>query len=210
MTQPHIVENIGNYYSEKLQAHGDSAKGVDWNSTESQFLRFDQLLKLIPANESDFSIADLGCGYGALIDRLDTLGRPYSFYGYDVAEAMIAKAKELYQHNERAHFEVASRPTKMADYVVASGIFNVRMQHSVEEWERYVFDTIDAMHETSRKGFAFNMLTAYSDADKMRDNLYYPSPEEMFGLMKKKYSRNVSLLHDYELYEFTLLIRKNG
>jgi hypothetical protein len=30
----------------------------------------------------------------------------------------------------------------------------------------------------------------------------------LFDLCKRRYSRNVALLHDYEIYEFTILVRK--
>ena len=72
-------------------------------------------------------------------------------------------------------------------------------------------DTSSRRSPTSRslgtKGFAFNMLTSYSDADKMRDDLYYGDPCELFDHCKRSYSRNVALLHDYGLYEFTMLVR---
>ena len=42
-----ILEKVSRYYSGKLEAHGATARGVDWNSTESQRLRFVQLLDLI-------------------------------------------------------------------------------------------------------------------------------------------------------------------
>jgi hypothetical protein len=57
-------------------------------------------------------------------------------------------------------------------------------------------------------GFAFNCLTAYSDAHKMQSYLYYADPCRLFDLCKRRYSRNVALLHDYGLYEFTILVRK--
>jgi hypothetical protein len=64
------------------------------------------------------------------------------------------------------------------------------------------------MHEFTARGFAFNCLTAYSDQDKMRPDLHYADPCELFDICKRKYSRNVALLHDYGLYEFTILVRK--
>ena len=42
----------------------------------------------------------------------------------------------------------------------------------------------------------------------MRPDLYYADPCELFDRCKRRYSRNVALLHDYDLYEFTILVRK--
>jgi len=68
--------------------------------------------------------------------------------------------------------------------------------------------TLDVLDRTSRSGFAFNCLTSYSDADKMRDYFYYADPLELFDYCKRRYSRHVALLHDYGLYEFTILVRR--
>jgi hypothetical protein len=51
------------------------------------------------------------------------------------------------------------------------------------------------------------MLTKYSDADRMRGDLYYGDPAFFFDHCKRSFSRNVALLHDYGLYEFTILVR---
>jgi hypothetical protein len=64
------------------------------------------------------------------------------------------------------------------------------------------------MHEKSSKGFAFNALTKYSDEDKMQDYLFYSDPLYLFDYCKKHFSRNVALLHDYNQYDFTILVRK--
>ena len=95
----------------------------------------------------------------------------------------------------------------IADYSVASGIFNVRLDQSDADWREYIVRTLEQMAATSRKGFAFNCLTSYSDADHMRPDLYYADPCWLFDLCKRRFSRNVALLHDYDLYEFTMLVR---
>ena len=65
------------------------------------------------------------------------------------------------------------------------------------------------LNSSSSLGFAFNCLTTYSDPDKMRPYLYYADPANLFRHCKERYSRNVALLHDYDLYEFTILVRKD-
>lgn len=82
------------------------------------------------------------------------------------------------------------------------------MGRSDQEWWTYLKDILDALDGCSRHGFAFNCLTSYSDIDKMRDYLYYADPCAVFDYCKRHYSRNVALLHDYQLYEFTILVRK--
>lgn len=202
-----ILTEVADYYSAKLAEHGETPRGVDWNGEESQTLRFAQLAKIIQPS-SAFSLNDLGCGYGALFDYLNTVSQNFVYHGCDVSNDMINAAKIRYADYSNAHFVAASEPPDMADYGIASGIFNVRLGRNDVEWREYLETTLDVLNNTSRQGFAFNCLTSYSDADKMRDYLYYADPNWLFDLCKRRYSRHVALLHDYGLYEFTLLVRK--
>lgn len=202
-----LLTEVADYYSEKLAQHGETPRGVDWNGEESQELRFEQLCKIIDGRRQ-FSLNDLGCGYGALHDFLAGCFSGFSYSGIDVSESMIMAAEHRHRGMPQARFVLSSEPDGIADYGVASGIFNVRLGRSDAEWRRYVEATLDILDRTSRIGFSFNCLTSYSDAEKMRDYLYYVDPCTLFDLCKRRYSRNVALLHDYELYEFTILVRK--
>jgi hypothetical protein len=119
---------------------------------------------------------------------------------------MLRKAREL-NHKNATWINHLDTNTK-ADYVLASGLFNVRLKQSIQDWEKYILDTLDTINNIARKGFAFNILTSYSDKEFMKDYLYYASPEYFFKHCKLNYSKQVSLLHDYGLYEFTILVRK--
>ena len=44
--------------------------------------------------------------------------------------------------------------------------------------------TLDEMDAGSRRGFAFNCLTSYSDAERMQDYLYYADPRVLFDHCK--------------------------
>jgi SAM-dependent methyltransferase len=202
-----ILSEVATYYSNKLAKHGQNPRGVDWNGKESQTLRFEQLCKIV-GTSNQFSINDLGCGYGALYDFLSPEYENFSYLGIDVSESMIRTAEQRYQEKSQVRFILSSEPDQVADYGIASGIFNVRLGRSDDEWRSYLEATLDMLDSTSGIGFAFNCLTVYSDADKMRDYLYYADPCVLFDLCKRRYSRNVALLHDYGLYEFTILVRK--
>lgn len=204
---PGFLSEVADYYSAKLAKHGETSCGVDWNSEASQMLRFEQLTKIISQAEG-FSLNDLGCGYGAMLDYLNSHYQDFIYNGCDVSSDMIHAAQHRYAHMSNAHFSITAEPAEIADYGIASGIFNVRFEHIDAEWNKYLQTTLDVLDRTSRKGFAFNCLTSYSDADKMRDYLYYADPGVLFDLCKRRYSRHVALLHDYGLYEFTILVRK--
>ena len=203
-----LLYEVSNYYSDKLKRYGTSPLGVDWNGEESQKLRFNQLVKVITETEDYFSINDLGCGYGALLDFLSEHYNFFNYQGIDISSRMVDAAVKRFPNSNDVRFLHSSKPDRIADFSIASGIFNVKLSQSNEEWKYYLFNTLDTLNECSSTGFSFNCLTSYSDQEKMRNDLYYGDPCEIFDLCKRKYSKEVSLLHDYGLYEFTILVRK--
>ena len=121
---------------------------------------------------------------------------------------MIIDSRQRHIAADQARFITSTEPDQVADYGVASGIFNVRLRRTDAEWSDYLLGTLDVLDRTSSLGFTFNCLTSYSDEDKKRDYLYYADPCRLFDLCKRRYSSQVALLHDYGLYEFTILVRK--
>lgn len=203
-----LLDDVATYYAAKLAEHGDTPRGVDWNGEESQTNRFEQLCKVIDPKKGNFSLNDLGCGYGALLGYLQDKFSSTTYLGVDISPEMIRVASQRNAVTPDARFLAAAEPDQVADYGVASGIFNVRLGRTDTEWFEYLQATLDILDRTSTLGFAFNCLTSYSDEDKKRDYLYYADPCRLFDLCKHRYSRQVALLHDYRLYEFTILIRK--
>ena len=85
---------------------------------------------------------------------------------------------------------------------------SVRLDIPEAEWRQQVDKTIDAMAQSARFGFAFNFLTGYSDHDSKESYLYYPYPGEMLDSVMARHGRTAMLLHDYPLYEFTIVVYK--
>lgn len=211
-----VVGPVARYYADKLAAHGSTPRGVDWSSDESQQLRFAELLRITETQRGaelggqtqarEYTVLDYGCGYGALARRLIAGEEPFRYVGFDVCTPMIEQARADIR-DPRCTFTDSEDELAQADYTVASGIFNVRLEASEQEWQAHVHKTVGRLAEHSSKGFAFNMLSGYADRERMRAYLYYADPGEYFRMCKERWSRNVALLHDYELYEFTLLVR---
>lgn len=201
------LEHVKSYFDKRIQEHGASPRGSDWNSETSQNLRFDQLLRVVEAQS--FSLLDYGCGYGALADYLVTQGFEVDYYGYDILESAIETARRVHADQPRRTFFMDKAELPVCDYAVASGIFNFRGEQSFEDWTEYVIGVLQEFNQLSRRGFSSNFLTKYSDADKMRPDLYYADPLFLFDYCKRNFSKNVALLHDYRLYDFTLIIRKD-
>ena len=207
MSESYELENVKKYFSDKLNAHGATHLGVDYNSTESQEARFFQLIKVIDTSRK-YSLLDFGCGYGGMYDYLVRLGHNLHYVGYDIAESMIAKGRELHAGNPDCRFTSDIQEVSPVDYAVVSGTFNMKLGADSEPWTEIILNALQQMNARATKGLAFNMLTKYSDADRMRPDLYYGDPCFFFDYCKRNFSRNVALLHDYNLYDFTILVRK--
>lgn len=201
------LDAIKSYFSKRIQEYGASPCGVGWNSDASQNTRFDQLLKVIEGNKP-FSLLDYGCGYGALADYLLRRGFEVDYYGFDIVETAVDLARKANTGKPHRKFITSKGELPVCDYTVASGIFNVRDSQPFEAWTDNVIRTLHEFNELSRRGFASNFLTKYSDADRMRADLYYADPCFLFDYCKRNFSKNVALLHDYQLYDFTILVRK--
>jgi hypothetical protein len=206
MTEDALRHQVRAYYEDKLRQHGTTAAGVDWNSESSQELRFRQFDRLWE-NHRDASIADYGCGYGALAVYLRSRGHRGPYVGFDLSPQMIASAREHTAALADCRFTSDRSQVTAADYAVASGVFNVTQGASAERWEAFVNHTVADLASLGSRGFGFNALTKRSEAGKQRADLHYADPLGMFDECQLKYSRHVALLHDYPLWEFTILVR---
>ena len=206
-TSSAIHQATASYYTRKLREFGSSPRGVDWRDEQSQRLRHSQFLHLL-ADNLDGSIGDLGCGYGDFFGFLRERGHRGAYRGYDVAAEMLEAARARHGEGDDRRWIQAGEPAEITDFVIASGIFNVKQDCDTAAWESYVLETIDRMAAHARRGFAFNVLSLHSDPEYRRPDLYYSDPGQMLNHCGRRYSRHVACLQDYGLYEYTLIVRK--
>lgn len=202
-----ILRNVAAYYASKLAIHGATSAGVDWNGQLSHVLRHRQFLRLLSGN-SDASIVDLGCGFGDFLRFLRAEGYRGEFVGYDIEPSMIVRARELWGEGPDRSWRIGAEPATVADFAIASGIFNVKDDIPMASWVRHAHAIIDILARTGLKGFAFNMLSLSSAPERRRPDLYYADPAEMLNYCIARYGRSVALLQDYGLYEFTMIVRQ--
>lgn len=197
---------IEKLYSENLDKFGIDSKSVGWNSPGSQELRFEKLMTVVEDKSQGFSLNELGCGYGELFKYASLNGfRVDLFNGYDISEKMLVAAKDYLKEDRAVFFKDSSIHTK-ADYTVTSGIFNVKFDEQKNNWDAYIKQTLKNMFENSNKGISFNLLTKYVDFEAV--DLFYADPAYYFDFCKKELSRYVNLIHDYNLYEWTIVVKK--
>lgn len=198
---------IARYYGAKVGRYGATPQGVDWPSARTQELRFEQLLRICDF-DSPFSLNDLGCGWGALLGYLRRTGRArgVDYLGTDVSPQMVAQARALWR-GPAVRFEVDGAPSRTADFAVASGLFNVRIDEPRRLWEAFVADTLVQLAFTSRRGFAVNFLKPLPRGTDHVPELYRPPPRQWARWCEEHFAGPVQVLEDYGLRELTLLVR---
>ena len=120
------LDSIRNHYELALGSPGDNGQKVGWRNSSAQLARFNCIFRLLADFQSG-TIADVGCGTGDLLGFLRAQGWSGTYSGVDISAAMIQEAAKRFGHDTLAEFALSSSPPS-ADFVVASGIFNVSLR----------------------------------------------------------------------------------
>ena len=203
------LDAVSAYYSGTLQRFGAMPLGVDWPNRLNQELRLVQLLKVCDLS-APCSLNDVGCGYGALRTLLSRRHRraQIDLLGTDVSPAMVGAARRRWRHRADCVFEVAEGAVRLAGYSLASGIFNVKLDCPLPEWEALVARTLDNLQRHSRLGYAVNFIAPPAPGQASPPELYRPAAERWLDhIADTQAGAEVTLLRGYGLPEYTLLVR---
>jgi SAM-dependent methyltransferase len=200
---------VAQYYTQKITRHGATPLGVDWSCVPTQEMRFVQLLKLCEFS-SPVTLNDIGCGYGALLAFLVKRypKKKIDYLGVDLSAAMISQAQQLWGKRAYAEFVIAGTRSRVADYSLASGIFNVKLTQSIAMWEQFITTTLADMYATSQRGFAINFLTPLPADRDIIPELYRVSPDVWSAYCENTFAAKVEIIAGYGMREYTLLVRK--
>tara|TARA_Y100000816_G_C26066040_1_gene560270 strand:+ start:743 stop:1375 length:633 start_codon:yes stop_codon:yes gene_type:complete len=209
MERDKTLKKISELYSDNLSEHGSSSKAVGWPNEKDQILRFEVLNKVISKKDKKISINDFGCGFGSHLIHLVNSGYRIDCYnGYDISKNMLVEAKKIIPKNyTTVNLINDSEITTLADYTFVSGTFNVRFEMDDKAWKNFIETKLIQIDKFSKKGFSFNLLSTY--VDWKNSKLFYGDPKYWFDFCKNNFSRFVSLIHDYPLYEWTITVKKN-
>jgi SAM-dependent methyltransferase len=180
--------------------HGANFRALDWGSSESQELRLRVLAQIGNMNSAD--ILDVGCGLGNFYGWLQGQGFKFTYTGIDIADRLVNEARGKYP---QARFLVGSPSDKSFltkekfDYVFASGIFSTYTADSME----WMFSSISRMWNWSRKGVAFNSLSAW--AEQQDPNEFYADPLEVITECRSL-TPWVAVRHDYHPRDFSVYL----
>jgi len=206
------------YFEGLLDKHGENYLALDWNSPESQRLRYDILQEILiyGRKSAKISVLDLGCGFGDLYDFFEKEGlidrHKINYLGYDIAPKILDAAK---RKHPQAKFELVdvleNREVPQFDYVFSSGVLNIRTM-DLESHMGYAKSMLQRMCELAKIGVAVNFLSqgalSITKAEDLNSGRYYYfNPEEMLRFCGSICSRYI-LRHDYHPGDFTVYLLK--
>ena len=185
------------FFSELVRKHQISPLSLNWGSRASQEMRFAVLAQV--GDLAGASLLDVGCGLGDFYDWQKRTGLGANYLGVDLTPEMIRVAKERFPGVDFRVVNVLEEKIGAFDFVIASGIFYLR-QNEPFEFMRHM---IAHLFASSRKGLAFNSLSAWCDGRDAGE--FYADPSQTLDFCRT-ITPWVALRHDYHPRDFTIFL----
>ncbi|HEU5097409.1 MAG TPA: class I SAM-dependent methyltransferase [Roseiflexaceae bacterium] len=174
---------VGRYYERLLQQHGRTPQALAERADDKDLEFYQHLFERVDLSQP-FSVLDIGCGMGDLIDFLQLRQASITAYlGIDLVGPFIEVCRQEYLppcEFQKANFISRSfAPAERFDLVVNMGVLVSR----VLSYEAYVEHCIEKMISLSSKYVLFNIITEvdmslgnYRQAHRLGHITYLPKP----------------------------------
>jgi len=178
LSQSLFEASIRSAYSRRFREKGAQAEGVFWASRLTQQARFEQVLQDMKSEQGSarFSLADVGCGYGALFDyiRRTEAWRDIDYFGVDINKDMVGYCQR--EHAPHKHrFRTGRRPHSRVDFAVFVGTFNLCHTDDYALWEDYILRQLAFSWEQVKTGMVLN-ITSQPEA-RINNHIFYVQPD---------------------------------
>ena len=204
-----LNKEISNIYNKRFDTFNNTPKGVFWNSKLSQDLRLNIILDKILQNakSDEFSIADIGCGYGRLYEiiRERKLDGKVQYHGFDINQKIISFCKNNIDF-ENIKFSISAFPLNETDYVVMSGTYNLSPTNNISLWEDYIIKNLTSNWKLVQKGMIFNCLI--KEKRKIEKKLYYTELTWIKKICEKNFCNPEIIKHNLLKDDITVILKK--
>jgi SAM-dependent methyltransferase len=181
------------FYTSAINIHGITAKGLNWNSKESQNIRFDVILEMLPHNLQLFTVVDAGCGFGDFYLYAQKKKQIFKKYiGVDSIVDMYSIASKR-TGCEILIADICKDELPRASYYICSGAMNV-----LNPFETHLF--IRNCYEASEHGFIFNIL----HGNKESETYNYFTKEHIQKIASELNVKKMTLKDDYLKNDITV------
>lgn len=186
------------FYSTAIEMYGITAKGVNWHSKESQNLRFEIILEMLPSEMSSYSVADAGCGFGDLyLYMLKKKRMPKEYIGIDALVDMYSIASER-TGCEIVIADICKEKLPSADFYICSGAMNV-----LNDFETHLF--MRNCLSSCRIGFLFNVLYG----EKQSETYNYLTRAKIEKMAVELGVKSTFFRDDYMQDDVTVMFKKS-
>lgn len=185
------------FYKKAYKKYGLTARGLNWNSEESQKIRFEVLTRFLKDEISSSCIVDAGCGFGDYYLFLDNQNMtPKRYVGIDCIQDFIDIAKQRLPDTTFTCRDILKDELVYADWYVASGSLNI-----LNSFDTWMF--LEKMLAYSKVGVVFNIL----EGEKKSKNFNYQKKEDIIKFAKNK-GYKIRIVEDYLPNDISVEIRK--
>ncbi|MBF6057901.1 MULTISPECIES: class I SAM-dependent methyltransferase [Thiomicrorhabdus] len=204
---------IARRHEDSIQRYGYKPQALYWSSKEIQEIRFHMLFDGIPEVlrfGKEFTLLDVGCGFGDLADYLSRHGVSIDYSGIDLAPAMVTAARNLQPQGKFFCGDLfdASFAEESFDFVVLSGALNEVVDSAIEgQTGLYAKAVIAKMFVLSRNGVAFNLLDRRNEWVASRPDLQSFYPQDIVEYCRS-FCSHVEWRDDYLDNDFTVYLYK--
>jgi SAM-dependent methyltransferase len=204
-----LNKQISNIYNKRFDNYNNTPKGVFWNSKLSQDLRLNIILDKILKNtkSEEFSIADIGCGYGRFYEIIKerNLGDRVQYYGFDINQKLINFCKNN-KDFENVEFAISEFPFKNTDYVIMSGTYNLAPTNNISLWEDYIIKNLLSNWKFVKKAMIFNCLI--KEKRKIEKKLYYTELSWIQKICERNFCDPEVIKHNLLKDDITIILKK--
>lgn len=210
LSQRFLERSISLSYTKRFKQKGAQPEGVFWASKLTQIARFEHVLnqsaKAVDM-QKPFRLTDIGCGYGALFEFINTTPRYHQIHyqGVDINTSFIQHCQTTFPAHKK-QFSVGRQPQGNTDISVYVGTFNLCHTDDYTLWEDYIFTQIEKSWDVTRHAIALNM-TALPEA-KIRNNIFYVEPKRFAQKLRHYFGKTEFSATRYVLDDATFLIKK--
>ena len=204
-----LNKQISNIYNKRFDTFNNTPKGVFWNSKLSQDLRLNIILDKILQNakSDEFSIADIGCGYGRFYEILKerNLDDKVKYHGFDINQKIINFCKNN-KDFVNVKFGISALPFDDTDYVVMSGTYNLTPTNDISLWEDYIIKNLTNNWKFVRKAMIFNCLI--KEKRKIEKKLYYTELSWIQKICERNFCDPEVIKHNLLKDDITIILKK--
>jgi SAM-dependent methyltransferase len=196
-------------YDSYLARRAEDARRVGWRDSESQSRKFAEICELFAADDTSFSVYDLGCGLANMYEFLKDRHPQARYTGCDIHEGMITNARSRNPSIELECRDIRrSPPKKRYDYVTASGTFNLRLKNDRGQWSAYTASMLRIMYRIARRGIAVGFLSSFASQKERRE--YHADPSVVLSYAQRHLSPLAEIRHSQSPGHFALFVYRKA